>query len=522
MRNPDVSTTTALERVALRDPTLPVLRYGTTCTTAGDLTAQARAVAAALAQAGVVPGDRIAHVGRNSPALLLTVLAAGHLRAVAAPLGFRASAPELAGLLDHYEPRVVVTEPAHAAAVGAWLSTHGAGDGVALAVVDDDPLASEPGSAVASRWLPWSSLLATAAPDGFACGPPQPDDPAVLLATSGTSGHPKGVVLTHANLWWSAVGADQALATGNGGTTLTVAPMSHIGGLNGLTLRTLATGGTVVLRRGFDPDGVLDDIERYAVTSLFGVPAMYAAMARSPRFGAVDLSSLRTALVGGAPTDTHLIDRYIARGVPLQQSWGMTETAPAGTAVPRDQVTTRGTTVGLPLAFLRLRLVDRGRDVTEPDVPGELWVSGPQVTAGYWRDSAATAAAFEEPGWLRTGDVAVREADGYYRVCGRIDDVINTGGEKVHPAEVEAALTDAPGVQDCAVVGRPDEVWGEAVEAVVVPKPGSVVTLADLREHAGRVLGRHKLPRHLTVVAALPHNTAGKVDRNALRHTLVP
>jgi fatty-acyl-CoA synthase len=509
----DLSTAAALEQVAVHDPAAPSLVYGTTATSAAELAATVRALADALGAAGVAPGARVAHVGRNSAALLVTLLACASLRAVAVPLGFRASAAELAALLDRCEPAVVVAEPAHVADADAW-----AGAGGALRVqVDDDPLAGPP--VPRPGWRPWSALLAAGDPQAPARHRARPDDAALLLFTSGSSGRPKGVPLTHANLWWSAVGADAAFGTGRGGTTLAVAPMSHIGGLNGLALRTLGTGGTVVVRRAFDADAVLTDVARHRVTSLFGVPSMYAALARSPWFAGTDLSSLRTALVGGAPLPAALLRRYLDRGVPLLQSWGMTETAPACTCVPRDRVADRGTTVGQPLAFVRLRLVDprTGTDVEQPGEPGELWVSGPQVAAGYWRDPAATARAFPEPGWLRTGDVAVRDADGGYRVCGRIGDVINTGGEKVHPAEVEAALDGCPGVGQCAVVGVPDEVWGETVAAVVVPAPGTVPDLTDLRTHAARTIGRHKLPRRLVLVDALPSTATSKLDRARVR-----
>jgi len=518
----DVSTAAALAQVAVHDPGAPSLVYGSATTSAAGLAAGVRALADALAAAGVQPGDRVAHIGRNSASLLLTVLACGPLRAVAVPLGFRSSAAELADLLARCTPRVVVAEPAHVAAADTWPGVPGTpgtpgGRGTLRVQVDDDPLAGPPEPR--AGWHPWSALLAAGDPGAAAPHRARPDDTAVLLFTSGSSGRPKGVPLTHANLWWSAVGADAAFGTGHGGTTLAVAPMSHIGGLNGLGLRTLGTGGTLVVRRAFDADAVLHDIARHGVTSLFGVPAMYAALARSPWFDGTDLSSLRTALVGGAPLPAGLLRRFTDRGVPLMQSWGMTETAPACTCVPRDRVADRGTTVGLPLAHVRLRLVDprTGTDVDRPGEPGELWVSGPQVTAGYWRDPEATAQAFPEPGWLRTGDVAVRDADGAYRIQGRIGDVINTGGEKVHPAEVEAALEDCPGVGQCAVAGVPDDVWGEAVAAVVVPAPGTLPDLADLREHAARTIGRHKLPRRLVLVDALPCTGTGKVDRAQVR-----
>ncbi len=474
-------------RPAMRDDADSVLDAGTVWRQAG-------ALAATLRDHGTRPGDRVCWSGRNDPGLLVTLLACQRLGAVFVPLNFRATPAELGAALALVEPRVVVEHPATAPA-------------------------HEDLTALAPVWLAWpSAASATTACDDEPPAPCDPDDLAVLVFTSGSSGQPKAVMLSHANLWWSARNLEVSLGLRPDDVTLAVAPMFHIGGLNAFTLDTLRRGGTVVVRRAFDPARTLDDLAHGGVTTVFGVPAMYAAVARCPGFAHADLSGVRAALVGGAPVPAHLVASYARQGTPLHPSWGMTEAAPSGTLLtppPRDGAPT--CSVGTPLPYLRVRLVDpdTGDVVTGPGRRGELTISGPQVTRGYWRNPAATAAALVD-GWLRTGDLAVRDADGGLRVVGRRTEVINTGGEKVVPGDVEAALAELD-VRDLLVVGVPDATWGDVVVAVLECDPCTAPTLDEVRQVAGRQLARYKLPKAVIALPELPRTASGKVDRCAVR-----
>jgi len=490
--NPDMCLATAFARRALLHPGDSAVRDDADAVLdAGTVWHLATALAATLREHGTRPGDRVCWSGRNDPGLLVTLLATHLARAVFVPLNFRATGPELAAALALVEPRVVVVHPETA------------------------PVGPGP-SGLASAWLEWPAAAQRPADDEPVVAP-DPDDLAVLMFTSGSSGRPKAVMLSHANLWWSARNLEVCLDLRPDDVTLTVAPMFHIGGLNAFTLGTLRRGGTAVVRRAFDAERTLDDLAHGGITSVFGVPAMYAAVARCPGFETADLSGVRAALVGGASVPAQIVDAYARRGLHLYPSWGMTEAAPSGTLLRRPRPGAAQCSVGTPLPYLRLRLVDpeTGDVVTEPGRRGEIAVSGPQVTRGYWRDSAATSAAIVDR-WLHTGDLAVRDADGSLAVVGRTSEVINTGGEKVVPGDVEAALADLD-VRDLLVVGVPDSTWGDVVVAVLECDPEAAPTLEEVRRVAGTRLARYKLPKAVVALPELPRTASGKVDRCAVR-----
>lgn len=494
----DLSPAAALARVAARAPSsISIVDDDDTELTAATVQRQVTALAARFAAGGTRPGDRIAYAGRNSPTLLLTMLAAAHVGAVFVPLNFRLAEGETRQALQHCGASTLVSESERRPLLDRALV------GTAVTQFVDTPGA-------------WQQDTALPVPERVLCSA---EDLAVLLSTSGSSGKPKAVRLTHGNLWWAARNIDEAFPTGDDDVTLAIAPMFHIGGLNSFTLRTLVRGGTVLVRRSFDAARTLTDLSGAGVTALFGVPAMYAALARCPGFGKADLSGVRSAISGGAPLPPRLVELFAARGMLVRNSWGMTETAPAATCLPAADVLTRPGSVGLPLPHTRVRLVcpDTGLDVHDADQVGELWAKGPNVTQGYWEDAEATAAVLTPDGWLRTGDLAVRDADGYLFIVGRRSELINTGGEKVLPAEVEEALANVPGTTEIVVVGAPDETWGERVVAVAESVAEVAVTLDDIREHAGVTLARYKLPTRLLVLPALPRTATGKVDRCAIR-----
>ncbi|OJV76670.1 MAG: hypothetical protein BGO37_11605 [Cellulomonas sp. 73-92] len=488
----DLSLVSALGRRAQDRPDDPVIRDDADAVLdAGTVWRLATALATTLREQGTRRGDRVCWSGRNDPGLLVTLLATHLAGAVFVPLNFRATGPELAAALDLVEPRAVVVHPA-------------------TGPVDPDLAACAPAR------LDWPTAALRPADDEPAVSP-DPDDLAVLMFTSGSTGRPRAVMLSHANLWWSSRNLEECLDLRADDVTLAVAPMFHIGGLNTFTLSTLRRGGTAVVRSTFCAERTLTDLAVGGITSVFGVPAMYAAIARCPEFGQTDLSHLRVALVGGAPVATQLVEAYARQGATLYPSWGMTEVAPSGTLQRQARGGSPTCSIGTPLPYLELQLVDTasGEVVTGAGRRGEIRVRGPQVTRGYWRDPQATAAALAD-GWLRTGDLAVRADDGCLDVVGRMSDVINTGGEKVLPDEVAAAIAGLD-VADLVVVGAPDPTWGEIVVAVLECDPATAPSLEEVRALASPQLARYKLPKAVVALAALPRTASGKVDRCAVR-----
>ncbi|WP_197280982.1 acyl-CoA synthetase [Microbacterium sp. No. 7] len=511
MNDVDISAVTQIARHARVHGESVAVVYEDREVTYRELLTLSGRFAAGLRADGVGPGDRVAYAGLNSLTFLVTCFASIWVGAAFLPLNFRLAGPEVRAVLEDARPDVLVAEPMQAATVGAALDELSIRHAL---LVDDDPLVqhAEP----EGPWEPFSAFR-----DRHGSIPPHlpqtAHDLAALLYTSGTTGRAKGVMLTHGNLWWNWVNVDSVVDTRAGDVSLAVAPLFHIGGFNALSLRTITRGGTLVVRRTFDPAQALDDLVSRRVNSMFLVPAMLAGIQRQPGFGDADLSALRSTIVAGAPVPPALIATYAQKGVSLQQAWGLTETAPFSTYLEAAKTTEKLGSCGIPMPYTRVRVVD---PVTLQDAEkghtGEFWVHGPNVSRGYWNNPEATAAVFTPDGWFRTGDLGYADEDGYLYIVDRLKDMIISGGENVYPAEIENVLNAHPLVADVAVVGVPDEKWGEAVCAVVT-FDGAELTLDEVRAYLGAHLARYKLPTRLVVQADIPRNGAGKLDKPLIR-----
>jgi len=339
------------------------------------------------------------------------------------------------------------------------------------------------------------------------------------MYTSGTTGHPKGAMLTHGNLTWNAVNVlvDQDLIADE--RALVSAPLFHTAGLNMLTLPVLLKGGTCVLVEAFDPEATFDLIERHRITFMFGVPTMFEQVARHPRWADADLSSLRMLSCGGSPVPTPLIAAYQERGLTFLQGYGMTEASPGVLFLDAEHAVAKAGSAGVPHFFSDVRVVRPGlapADIADVGETGEVVVRGPHVMPGYWGLPDESAAVFSD-GWFRSGDAARIDEDGYVTIVDRIKDMIISGGENIYPAEIEDQLLAHPDIVECAVIGVPDEKWGEVPRAVVVPRedveldPGEV--LASL---AGR-LAKYKIPRSVVLAEELPRTASGKLLKSRVR-----
>jgi fatty-acyl-CoA synthase len=434
---------------------------------------------------GVARGDRVAFLGPNHPSFLLTLFACGQLGAVFLPLNTRLAPAEL----------------------GYQLADSGTRT---LLYVGSDPAGLPVDNLIEAEQQVFDDLLLSS-PAEFIDEPVGLDDLCMIMYTSGTSGRPKGVLLSHGNITWNSLNVVVDVDISADEVTLVSAPLFHTAALNMTCLPTLLKGGTAVLESSFDAPRVLKLIDEYKITCLFGVPAMFDMLAAAPGFAQTDLSTVRNLLCGGAPVPARTIRRYLDRGLQFVQGYGMTEASPGVLLLDRRDVVEHAGSAGVPHFFTDVRL-----GPAAPGEPAEIEVSGPHVSSGYWGGEPRPGA------WFRTGDLAVQDADGYIRLVDRLSDMYISGGENVYPAEVENAILEHPGVAECAVFGVPDERWGETGRAVVVPRPGLPLTEQDVLGHLDGRLARYKIPKSVVFTDSLPRSGAGKVLKRPLRDRFGP
>ncbi|GGL80712.1 acyl-CoA synthetase [Glutamicibacter protophormiae] len=518
MKDINLNAAAGVARQAKFFPDEEAIVYGQKTWTYAQLEADVRSLAQTLLNEGTKPGDRVAYLGLNSFSFIETMLASWWIGAVFEPLNFRLAPLEVRDLLQRSRPVLLLVEPTHQSVIDQIPELETTIGLTKLVMIDTDEEVPAP----AGLPLYYARLSETRAGESeISLGAPVDsfdEDLGILMFTSGTTGMPKGVQITHGNIWWNSVNVDSLVDTRRGDTNLAVAPLFHIGGLNALTIRSIVRGGRTVIRRNFDPRQVLLDIEKYSVSQAFLVPAMLAAMQQTEEFGHVDISSLRALICAGAPVPPILLAQYKAKDVDVQQAWGLTETSPFATYLPRELTHKKPGSCGLPMPYTEVRIVDpvTMQDVEKDGQTGEMLVRGPNVTSGYWENPEATSGAFHE-GWFRSGDIGYRDSDGYLYIVDRLKDMIISGGENIYPAEVERALSGFPGLTDVAVVGVEDEKWGERVVAVVSCKPGVNPTVEELRDYAESHLARFKLPKDLVMTTEVPRNGAGKLDKLAIR-----
>ena len=447
-----------------------------------------------LEQSGVGKGDRVAYLGPNHPALLETMLAVVRLGGVFLPLNHRLSAPELDYQLSDAGVAVLVIDPESRVAVETFT-----GDSILVQELEWSPEPIE--------------TPQTPSPAAAIGG----DDAAFVLYTSGTTGHPKGAVLTHENLLWNSYNMLLDVDVASDEVALVSAPLFHVAALNQLALTVYLKGGTSVIVPKWDVDEAFDLIERHGVTWMFGVTTMYADLANSPRWASANLSSFRSVMSGGAPIPVKLIDIYREKGVTFCQGYGLTETAPGATFLAPNESVRKAGSAGQQVMFDEVKIVDEIGEECPRGTAGEVIIRGPNVTAGYWQNPAATASAFTEGGWFHSGDIAYMDDEGFIFIVDRMKDMYISGGENIYPAEIESALFQHPDILEVAVVGSPDDRWGEIGHAFVVAQPGSGLDDKTLLAFAGERLARYKVPKLVTFVGALPRTGSGKIRKQDLR-----
>jgi fatty-acyl-CoA synthase len=439
---------------------------------------------------GVAAGDRVALLAKNRVAQVLVHLACARLEAIFVPLNWRLSALELGVQLGDAEPALLIGDSYLASAELDGLSI----DALEAMAAEADKM------------------------------PPRPYDQqktSLILYTSGTSGRPKGVMLSEANLWATAVNFSVLARVGPDSAVLCDAPMFHVIGLVGNVRPTLMVGGTILVSDGFNPARTLRRLTdpALAVTHYFCVPQMAASLRHDPAFNPAALRHLTGIFSGGAPHAPDAIRAWTRNGIPLANGYGMTEAAGTVCCMPVDlaEIETNIGASGLLPPNVQVRIVDDEENDVPSGISGEILVRGANVSPGYWRRPAETAAAFTADHWYRSGDIGFLDDAGYLSVIDRKKDMFISGGENIYPAEIEAALADFPYLAECAVIGVEDERWGEVGHLYAVAMPGGQITAAALIEFLEDRLARYKIPKHVTLIEALPRNGAGKLVKAVLR-----
>jgi fatty-acyl-CoA synthase len=469
--------------------------------TYAELAARVERTAARLRDLGVTPGDRVAYLGPNSIDTWVCFFATARAGGIFVSLNVRLAAPEIGYMLADSGSQVLLHGPECAELAAA---ADPAAHGVAHLVPTAD-LRSSGGPPAAEAAITEAAITE----------PVEMDDPVLILYTSGTTGRPKGAVLTHGNITWNTVNQLAHIDVLSTDVALCVAPLFHVTGLGQVSMPTLLKGGTVVVVPKFDAGGFLTLIARRRATCFSAVPTMLQMMCDHPAWESADLSSLRYVIYGGSPISEDVARAWLDRGVVLQQGYGMTEAAPGVFMALPHGAPSRPVSAGVPHFFTDVRLDVAGENVSGPG-PGELLVRGPNVFAGYWNRPDETAQVLSE-GWYCSGDVVRIEDDGWAYVVDRVKDLIISGGENIYPAEVEAAITELADVTATAVVAVPDPKWGEVGCAYVVLRPGADLDQIALRAHLEQRLARYKIPRYLELCDDLPRNATGKVLRSVLR-----
>lgn len=445
---------------------------------------------------GVKKGDRVAVLAMNCVEYLDLWFACGKLGAILQTLNWRLTPGELAGLVADATPTVLFYGPDFGEQAKALEAQFPSTPFVILDSNLQSLISDSPGS-------PPPEVELTS------------DDPWVICYTGGTTGLPKGALLTHRSITANSVNTVMSWGLAPADIAILNAPLFHTGGLNVFTAPLVHIGGTSIVCHSFDVDQVYDLIGNSGVTLYFGVPTMFIAMQQHPRWAEADFSRLKLIISGGAPCPLPVFEKFWARGVDFKTGYGLTEAGPNTFWLPPEDVRRKPGAVGFPLFHVDVKVIRPDGAECADDEVGELIVRGPHVCAGYWNRPEETAKAIVN-GWLHTGDLARRDAEGYYTIVGRSKDMIISGGENIYPAEVENVLAAHPAVAEAALIGVPDEKWGEVGRAIVVLQPGQSLTAEALIEFCRERLARYKVPKSAVFVEVLPKTGAGKVDKKIL------
>jgi fatty-acyl-CoA synthase len=495
-----------IERNAAFTPDKAAIRFGGTELSYAALANRIAEAARALkSQLGVGRGDRVAILAANHPDTIVLLYACARLGAMLVPINWRLAVPEQLYILRNADVKALVVEQAFAAVVEPLAAAMPEARIVGL---DFAP----------ARGAAFADLLAGASGDGRSDNV-DTTCPLLIVYTSGTTGRPKGAVLAQGALICNTLMSQHMHDMTAEDHILTVLPLFHVGGLNIQTTPALQLGATVTLHARFTPDATLEAIARERPTLTVLVPATIQAVIEHPAWGSTDIGSLRAVTTGSTQVPQRLVDAITARGVPVLQIYGSTETCPVAVYTRLAGDWRRPGSTGLPGLGCEARIVDDAGKEVPAGVAGEVVVRGPNVLREYWVDAKATAETLRD-GWYHSGDIATRDADGHFYIHDRKKNLIISGGENIYPAEVERVLGQHPAVAEAAVIGRADEKWQEVPVAYIVARPGTTPDAAEIERFCLAELARYKVPREYVFVHELPRNVLGKVQHFRLKELI--
>lgn len=486
------------------EPDKPGLVFENTKLTFRQLNDRANRAANALKKIGVKQGNRVAILAQNSPEYYDVFYGVGKIGAIVVPINWRLAAPEIQFILENSGAKALVFGPEYVDLV-AGLRGH---------VAIENYIYAGPGPKPDFA-LDLGEMRADADNSNPECDS-EGDDTFVIMYTSGTTGRPKGTMLTHANFFWASVTFRTVVQQEQEvERTLLVLPLFHIAAMFQMAA-FVHWGQPVYLMNGFDPKVIFETIEREKITSFGAVPAILSFMRLVPDWQKYDTSSLKVILVFAAPVPVPLIEEYAKGGVVVRQLYGLTECTGPATVIGPEEAVDRAGSCGKAFFHTDVKVVDMEGNETAPGEMGEVIISGGHNMKGYWRNPDATEEALRD-GWLYTGDVAYRDEDGFIFIADRKKDMIISGGENIYPAEIESVIYGHPKVADVGVIGLPDEKWGETVKAIIVPKPGVELAEAEIIEYLKGKIAKFKLPKSVAFTDSLPRNPSGKILKRVLR-----
>ncbi|WP_424962961.1 o-succinylbenzoate--CoA ligase [Ekhidna sp.] len=445
---------------------------------------------------GIQPGDRVAVLSEFRLEYIVLLGAAMKLGFIIVPLNYRLSSREVCYMVNNCEPKMVISEEKFSS------------------LIDTNELEHKP----SIRWDMqdlFSELSKVLGHEEFIPNDIKDDDPLFIIYTSGTTGFPKGAIYSYKMAFWNAINTQIRLDVTSRDHTVICMPPFHTGGWNVLLIPFLLQGGSFTLLRKFDAATVLKLLEDEEATLFMGVPTMLKMMADDESFGEANMESVRYFIVGGEAMPLPLIELWESKGVPIRQGFGLTEVGPNIYSLHHDDAMRKIGSIGTPNFFVDVKLMKQDGTEAKGEEEGELWLNGPVVTPGYWNNEEATKEAFTD-GWFRTGDILVRDEEGYFYVKDRIKNMFISGGENVYPAEVEKLLQTHPSIHEVAVIGVTDERWGEVGKAIVVGR-SATLTKDDILDFCAGKLAKFKIPKHVELVDEIPKTESGKIDRKKLK-----